>query len=97
MILDFGELKEFIKKIEDVFDHKMIKEDWNHEVVDGITITEGFVILDAPPTAEVIAGIILDELYAWLMKTKPALKWKTLEVDFFEGPNSKITVTYRRK
>jgi len=92
MVIDFGDLNLFIESMIDRYDHKTILAGKDKEIFQA-EIAEEVIFVDTEPTAEIIATNILTSFYNFV---DPRIQYQYLEVDFFEGPKSKITVRLER-
>ena len=92
MVIDFADLNLFIDAIRTRFDHKTILAITDKELFQAEVANE-VVFVNSEPTAEIIATDILLNLSQFV---DPQIPWGYLEVDFYEGPKSKITVRIER-
>ncbi len=92
MVIDFGDLNLFVDSIITRFDHKTILAMQDKEIFQA-EISDEVIFMNTEPTAEIIASDILTSFCNFVDVN---IGWKYLEVDFYEGPKSKITVRIER-
>ena len=92
MVMDFGDLKEVVSKTLDLLDHKMIlqKGDPLIEALD----TEEVVLLDYPPTAEILS---LDIARGIGEDLRLLIPYDIIKVRFWETQNSYAETTIDRQ
>jgi 6-pyruvoyltetrahydropterin/6-carboxytetrahydropterin synthase len=85
-VIDFGELKTELKKITDMFDHKMIlkTEDLQNQKIATVVPEDWITWVDFNPTAENLAQYIADTLKENIVCDKIYIKFWETDTSFAE-------------